>query len=325
MKSRDLVAEIEEIRSRNRIAYPVTIPRRMLAIASAFRSAPELDEEFLRYVPIGIVACCEGFFRAAVRECVDYGEPFVDRVRELKQTRDLRIEFDLLHAVHGRKITIGELIGHLVFTNAVEQIIDMMTTLTGSSFVDRLRTIRSSWDMDLKGQAPLIIEDLNAVLSSMREAFRLRHIYVHELAESVRPNRAEITQLLESAVTFLEASAEAIGDLLRPNAPRTQSAANALSAANAAQLDGEVVTALGKLERRLTPERRALLHESQLAWEQFRNRHAQFVASEYAGGSLYPQVSSQSQADAAQARLSEIERLLSDLSDGRYDCRETSK
>lgn len=318
MKNRDLVAQIQEIRARNKVIYPVTIPRRMLALASAFRSAPGLDEEFLRYVPIGIVACFEGFFRAAVRECVDFGEPFVNRVRELKLAKDLRFELELLFAVHGRRVTIGEVIAHLVPTNAIEQITDTMTTLTGSSFVDRLRTTRSSWDMDVEGRAPLIIENLDDVLASMREAFRLRHIHVHELAEAERPNRTELTRLLESAVTFLEASAEAIGQLLHPNAPRTQAAANALSAGHVARLDTEVAAALGKLEVRLNPERRTLLQESQRAWEHFRLKQAQFVASEYDGGSMHPQVLAQSQLDATQARLSEIEHLISELDDGRY-------
>ena len=76
-KTRDLVAEIEEIRQRRGIEiYPVMIPFRMINIARAFRSSPALDPEFLRYVPIGTVACIEGFFRSAVKECIDAGSQF---------------------------------------------------------------------------------------------------------------------------------------------------------------------------------------------------------------------------------------------------------
>ena len=192
--TRDLIAEIEEIRHRRGAeTYPVMIPLRMINIARAFQSSLVLDPEFLRYVPIGTVACIEGFFRSVVKECIDAGGQFANNARHLSQIRALRADLDILDAVHGRRISIGELFAHLVSINRLAQIDAIMSTIIGTSFFELLTSVHSRWDVEVKGEPekPIIVEP-GVVLKHVEEMFRLRHIYTHELVDFDKPDRAVI-------------------------------------------------------------------------------------------------------------------------------------
>ena len=309
-KTRDLVAEIEEIRQRRGIEiYPVMIPFRMIKIARAFRSSPALDPEFLRYVPIGTVACIEGFFRSAVKECIDAGGQFANNARNLSPV--LRADFDILNAVHGRRISIGELFAHLVSINRLEQIDAIMSTIIGTKFLKLLTDVHSRWDVEVKGetQKPIIAEP-GVVLKHVAEMFRLRHIYAHELVDFDEPDRTTIGEALESSVSFLKAAAEVVGNLLHPNAPLTQADMNQQSAKNLAALDGKIETVLKELSSLVDGDRKALLRAGQAAWMEFRHRQAEYEADICRGGTIYPVIFGGAAQSLAKERLENLEQLL---------------
>ena len=308
---RDLIAEIEEIRQRLDGIYPVTIPFRMLWIARAFRSSPEIDPEFLRYVPIGTVACIEGFFRSAVKECIDAGGQFKNNARRLSQVRDLRADFDILDAVHGRRISIGEFFAHQVSINRLSQIDAIMSTIIGTSFLKRLTSVHSRWDVEMKGkpQKPIITEP-GVVLKHVGEMFRLRHIYAHELVPFEEPDRTTIGEALESSVSFLKAAAEVVGNLLHPNAPLTQADMNQRSARDLAALDGKIEAVLEELSSLVDGERRPLLRAGQAAWIEFRLQQAEFEAYTSRDGTIYPVILGGAEQSLGEERLENLKKLL---------------
>ena len=311
-KKRDLVAEIEEIRQRRRAeTYTVMVPLRMINIAHAFRSSPVLDPEFLRYVPIGTVACIEGFFRSAVKKCIDTGGQFADNSRHLRQVRDLRADFDILDAVHGRRISIGELFAHLVSINRLEQIDAIMSTITGTSFLELLKSVHSRWDVEVKGEPkkPIITEP-GVVLKHVDEMFRLRHIYTHELGDFDKPDRTVIEEALESSVSFLKAAAEVVENLLHPDAPLTQTDMNQQSTEDLSALDGKIEVVLEELSSRVASGRRALLRAGQAAWMEFRRQQAEYEAGSYHGGTIYPFIFGRAAQSLAKERLENLEQLL---------------
>lgn len=311
-KKRDLIAEIEEIRQRlGPGTYSVTIPFRMIRIARAFRSSPAIDPEFLRYVPIGTVACIEGFFRSAVKECIDADGQFSNNARHLSQVRDLRADFDMLDAVHGRRISIGELFAHLVSFNRLSQIDAIMSTIIGTSFLELLTSVHSRWDVEVKGetQKPIITEP-GVVLKHVDEMFRLRHIYAHELLNFDEPDQTTIGEGLDSSVSFLKAAAEVVGNLLHPNAPLTQTDMNQRSARDLAALDGKIEAMLEELSTLVEGDRRALLRAGQAAWMEFRRRQAEYEASIYQGGTIYPVIYGGAAQSLAKERLGNLEELL---------------
>lgn len=311
-KKRDLVAEIEEIRQRRHAeTYPVMIPLRMINIARAFQLSPVLDPEFLRYVPIGTVACIEGFFRSVVKECIDAGGQFANNARQLSEIRDLRTDLDILDAVHGRRISIGEIFAHLVSINRVEQIDSIMSTIIGTGFLELLKSVHSRWDVEVKGEPekPIIV-DPDVVLKHVEEMFRLRHIYTHELVDFDKPDRAVIGEALESSVSFLKAAAEVVANLLHPNAPLRQTDMNQQSTEDLAALDGKIEAVLEELSVLVDGDQRVLLRSSQAAWMEFRRRQSEYEAGSYCGGTIYPVIFGGAAQSLAKERLEKLEHLL---------------
>lgn len=307
---RDLVAEIEEVRSRRMPGSPVTIPFRMHLIASAFQRAPTVDPEFLRYVPIGTVACIEGFCRSAIAELVDAGPPFIENARKLMHVRELRFDLDLLGAVHGRRVSIGELIAHLVPLNGLEQIDSILSTLAGKEFLTSLRSVTSRWDTEVERKpAEPIIRDPDTVFKHIAETFRLRHIYAHEIVGIEGTERADIAAALESAVSFLKAAAEFVARLLHPDAPLTQADMNQRAAEDVRATDASIDNVLQDIAGLIDGNRQELLKDSQTAWVAFRHTQATFAAMAYEGGSIYPLIYGITVHALAKERLAYLQQL----------------
>ncbi|HXT68543.1 MAG TPA: lysozyme inhibitor LprI family protein [Vicinamibacterales bacterium] len=306
---RDLVAEIVEVRERQkREPYPVIMPWRMVSIAMALRETPDMNQEFLRYVPIGIVACIEGFFRSAIRTLIDAGDPFLSNARTLAQIKDLRIDFELLRAVHGRQISVGDLIGHVVSFNDLAQLNAVMSTVIGRDFLELVTTARKRQPND-SPQEP-IIPDPVVIFRDVAETFRLRHIYAHELVSFEPTERGEVDRLLESSVGFLQASAEAVGELLHPNAPLTQADMNIESARRLDSIDAALEDVIADFTAQLEPARQRELAQSQVAWIEFRRKHSEFEAGEYRTGSIYPTIYGGAAYALSKVRLESLRELL---------------
>jgi len=312
---RDLVAEIEEVRARAKPAMiPVTIPFRMQMIALAFKAAPTLDPEFLRYLPIGTVACIEGFVRAAIRVIVDAGGIFVERAANLSQARDLKVDFQVLRAAHERRISAGELIAHVIPLNNLAQIGSVMSVLIGEDFFERVKVAHSRWAVEVeKKPSRPIIEDPARTFQHVDEMFRLRHIYVHELVDFQLPDRSAMADALESSVEFLTASSEVVGDVLYPDAPLTQADMNVKAAQDLKTTDEQVDTVCASLASKLDEGRRSKLAGAQAAWRQFQRLHADFVASEFQVGSIRPTIYASEAKSVADERLQTLNRLLDSL------------
>lgn len=86
MKRRDIVSEIVNKRKRlGRIsdAYAQAEKRltsliySYLHLLSLPRRDKEIKIELLRYFSVGLVSCLEGYYRAIIKELIDYGPPFV--------------------------------------------------------------------------------------------------------------------------------------------------------------------------------------------------------------------------------------------------------
>lgn len=285
----------------------------MTALASAF-DASSLDAEFLRYVPIGVVACTEGFFRAAFRQVVDADQEFFERATRYSVVRDLKLDLNLLQAVHGRKITVGELIAHVVPTNSLEQIDSFMTALMGGkSFLNATGTVHSRVNVEIYGQ-PMesILSNPAQVFSDTQKLFELRHIFVHELAEDYPvPLRSELAVLLESAVAFLNASAEVVGNLLQPDAPLTQLGMNQAASDALARTEEEVAAIqqdLVSLGFSATEMR-----DYAATWEVLKRRHSEFAASGHEGGSIYPLIYATAAQEIAEMHRDVLKRQLEDI------------
>ena len=100
MANRNLIQEILDIRSRLRYGSAFhEFATRLILLDGAFEKRKTVDAEFLNYFPVALVACCEGFFRLAVKELVDSGAPFLDNAAKLGQS--IKFDFESITAFQG--------------------------------------------------------------------------------------------------------------------------------------------------------------------------------------------------------------------------------
>jgi hypothetical protein len=180
MTKRDLIKEITERRARAKdSARLMAVMPRLITITNASGQfvvpikSDEHRQELLRYVPIGLVACMEVYFKRAIQDLIDFQDKYRKRVSELG-----RIEFrlDSVLAIHGRTITVGEFVAHHLRISNINDIDGHLSKLLGEEF---LRLMKA----DAKSSAAEVINlDWDDVISVVGETFRMRHVFCHEAA-----------------------------------------------------------------------------------------------------------------------------------------------
>ncbi len=192
--------------------------RRLHPVVAAFRlvkampsSQPE-RAELLKYGPIGYVACIEGYFRLLLEKLVNFGSPYSDNAGKLD---DLRFTVEAVLAISSKKISLGEYIAHVVPLSSFEDINRVFTTILGRDFVHALKTAttyvgRDGAHTDLGGG--LFTEDN---LSGIKELFRLRHIFCHELAPKEPVSSKKIETYIGDAACLFIATEGLVAQLIK--------------------------------------------------------------------------------------------------------------
>ncbi|MCK4785270.1 MAG: hypothetical protein KAV87_16085 [Desulfobacteraceae bacterium] len=122
-----------------------------------------LDEEVWRYIPIALVANIESYIRRVVADLIDFGPPFSDRAKEFK---DIRFRIDSVLSIYEEKVSVGEIIAHVINTSNVSSIFKALTCFIGEGFPGSVQNAGSEYDTDF--------------LSVVSKVFELRHMFCHE-------------------------------------------------------------------------------------------------------------------------------------------------
>ena len=177
-RSRNIIQEIDEIRQRHQFGSAMfELTTRLYELEEVFKKQDRAESELIRYFPVAIIACVEGYFRLAIKELVDSGEPFLTNAE--KPTSSLKLDFSLLRAVHGKTVTVGELVAHSVQLSRLDHIESVLSSLIGKGLLDSLRIITDRWAHEVKGEsASPILSEPDKVFSAVARTFELRHIYL---------------------------------------------------------------------------------------------------------------------------------------------------
>jgi hypothetical protein len=151
--------------------------------------------ELVKYVPIGIVACWESYFRLVIRDLIDFGQPFQSNAERLEIPR---LELTSVLGVGTGRITVGEFVAHLVSLNNFDDICAHMTTLMGQPFVKALKDVAHEDDPKQK-----VGDIAGALITDINDVFRHRHIYCHELATKVRLPVARAQDFVGASLVFV--------------------------------------------------------------------------------------------------------------------------
>jgi uncharacterized protein YecT (DUF1311 family) len=305
-RTRDLIQEIADVRQRRQFGSAMSeLPLRLFALEKAFKDHDRKQQEFTRYFPVALIATIEGYFRMAVKDLVDAGEPYLSNSERLAST--IKLDFSIIRSVHGKSITIGELVAHAVPLSRLEHIEAAISSLLGTSFLAKLRVTTDRWPHEIKGESaePLLTEP-DQVFAAVARMFELRHIICHELASAYEIEYDEVAKCFESCVQFLRASDELVSETLHPGAPLTQADMNIAAGKSLNTCRAKLTQTVNTLRSRLDASEAEAFDTSQEKWEQYCTAWSDFVSSEILGGSMWPAVRSYAEECTVQKRLDEV-------------------
>ena len=214
-KRRDFITDILNRKSRHhkRTHRWLQVMKRFEALGFSLHhvinKAPKkhsCQTELLRYIPIGIVAVSEGYFRLVYRDLIDFGDPYLSNAASFK---DLSLGHEAIYAIHGKRTTIGEIIAHQLSHNNTGDITKNMDALTGGDLVVAIKQ-----ELDRQTQRSKDETIAPWVPRFVARTFELRHIFCHELATSFSPDPYEIDSCLRASVAFLYCSEVYVQTLL---------------------------------------------------------------------------------------------------------------
>ena len=82
-RTRDLIQEIADVRRRRRFGPAMAeLLFRLFALEQAFKEHDRNKRELSRYFPVALIACVEGYFRIAIKELIDAGEPYLSNAEK---------------------------------------------------------------------------------------------------------------------------------------------------------------------------------------------------------------------------------------------------
>ena len=306
-RTRDIIQEIADIRQRRRFGSAMAeLPLRLFALEHAFKVHDKSQSELTRYFPVALIACVEGYFRMAIKDLIDTGEPFFTNAE--KPASSLKLDFSVLRAVHGKTITVGELVAHGVSLSRLENIEGALSSLLGTSFLQALRTTIDRWAHEVRGEPPTpILSKPNEVFADVARTFELRHIICHEIASAYEIESEEVARCFESCVAFLRAADELVSETIHPGAPLTQTDMNIAAGKSLEEKRDNLAEAVAMARIRLDAAELVAFDESQAKWQAYCDAWVSFVAGERANsGTIWPLIYAGEAEAVVTRRLAEV-------------------
>lgn len=310
MAKRDHVQEILEIQARTGERPPyIGVTLRIQEIRSLIDGYDSPPEEALRYCPVGLVACVEAYFRAVIKELIDAGEPFLGRSEALERRV---FNFQVVAAIHGRTITLGDLVAHLIPLNNKQNINSAMSALLDTDFLEQLKEVRGHWPWKPVASAPAeaVISEPAIVFADLDKVFELRHIVCHEFASPIHITLHEVEKYINSVTTFLDATNFIVMKLLFKDIPDTQQERNVYFGKKYQEAEEKLRAVLSEADRSFDAKRLEEFRKLQSDWEVYRDRDADFVSNKYAGGTIRPQIHARRLEYLTLHRIEEIKELV---------------
>lgn len=316
MKARDGRQTIDRILStRSRLRFKrreAELFVRLSAIRDSYKQLDPSVDELLRYYPIALVACLESWFRLAVRELVDFGDPYLRNAGQLFQGK--WIDYDILVGLHGQTITIGEFISHHPPISSLKHIIAIMGNIMGDDFRESVSEVHDRWEVEINKQPKVpIIADIDETFCNVDRTFKLRHIFCHETATAIEIEPDEVERCIDHTAIFLKASNELISQSLFPDEPLTQTDMNISSHETYKREREDLDLLVETIAAALSGKRAERFATANEAWESFLKASVEIESLEYEGGSIQPTIAAIAATGLVRDRKTQLEQLLASV------------
>ena len=316
-KKRNVIEEILAIKSRAKFEARYDYASRfgeLDTIVNALKATPEhARKELLKYIPIATVACFEAFFSATVKELIDYGKPFADRIGKFNQAANTRIDFEILNEIQGKTLTIGDFAAHMLSFNNLDDLNANISTLIDTDMLSELKRFEKHSIFEEKmNTSREFLKHSDEVIKSVKRTFELRHIFCHEYSRSARVEEAEILSNYANCRLFLDQVNNFIWELLYPGAPETQADMNMEAAADFAKLDKALTQLI--IDIKTKSEEKGDMHnfdpkifdKAIRSWKKYRKDSAECAASPVIGGLMYSSLYSSAMADKTREKIESL-------------------
>ena len=318
MKKRDIIEEIKSIKSRAEYNSRHDHSSRLSDIEYALKEFSEYNGDFnhelLKYIPISTVACFEAFFSSAIKEIVDFGKPFSENVAKYNQSKNIKLDFEVVSAIQSKTLTVGEFVAHILPYNNLEDISSNISTLIDKDFLTELKAFNKK---SIFEHVNIVTENFQnrtaEILASVKQTYEFRHIFCHEFATNIQVSQKTILKNSENCKIFLEHSNSFIWHLLYPNSPETQIEMNVQAHEEFEACDKELSDLIAKVKILVSKEYTIetfdenLFDQAIAQWKEYRRLHAEYRASPVKDGSAYSLLYSSDLTMITKEKISNIE------------------
>jgi hypothetical protein len=217
-EKRNLLKEIEEIKHRrgdqyNYLTHPLVntwqaATYQIEELQRSFEWAVKegnYDGELLKYIPVGLIATLEVFFRGVIGQFIDFGLPYSESVSKLET---IRFDADYMVAIPQKRVSVGEFVSHQLKVNNLGSVIKHLTVLLGRDFWNSLKEVVDSESKEL------ILKNPDAANQNISKMFEMRHIIAHEVNFYLRPQLSVVEEGLKSALDVVNATGELAATLM---------------------------------------------------------------------------------------------------------------
>jgi hypothetical protein len=279
---RDYIDQIEEIRERT--GHPdwdngLT----KLFFLSQYVQKLAVETEEANYYPVAAIAAVESYFRWEIRRLVDSGDPrFVNNLRFDKL--QLKLDHEVLFAVHGKRVTIGELVARSVRLSSLDAINETMHHLLACDFVELVKDARHPEERRKHGDNAARVIDPAETFRVLKRAFEVRNIVCHEAHLWSSTTLSEIKEICSECCKFAIASHYAVMFHRNPQSPLTLEESFRAVSERVRLLENEIMAIENELTLTMPPPVQETFRGMQEAWRKFVEKQGWFYASQQMNG-----------------------------------------
>ncbi|MCB8819552.1 lysozyme inhibitor LprI family protein [Microvirga rosea] len=296
------IVDWKERRGRSRLGFELIY--HLESLKHHWEKASSTVEQFSDFVPMRIATILEVFSRETVRDIIDTGSPYLDRAESL--FKNVKIDFWFATNLHGRRLSLGDIIAHSISVNDITQVTSVLEKLL-PGYREALPKVCDRLSVEVKGSQPVpIIDDTDLMFTTLGRLFEVRHILTHEIPRTAAYETTEINGFLKAAEAFLKATDWYVSQQLRGEVPLTQTEMN-IHAGDALQAELENLKEKYSKVEALPDINKQLLADCQSKWELFSDSEANLHAALVEGGSMYPLVWASAKQELVRQRSDQLQ------------------
>lgn len=231
---------------------------------SAIKSSHIEVYEMRRHLVVSVIAALQSYHRGYIADLMEYNSDALHRGASLIGEKFALSE--ALRVVGGEDVSLSDIIAHAAPVNSISDMMSWLSGIFGEDFKDLLRDAVSPFDRHDPENAERLVEDVNQLLSTLSEAFELRHVLAHEAVPRIEIESERVTRIVEAADLWIEATRGIVWKTVLQNEPYTQFEINQSASSDLDVATARLDAAVARILESLATQDRTKFEENQRLW-----------------------------------------------------------